>query len=90
MPVATKLDAQMTLVASYQRKAPARGQPQAAPAVTNMAAVTKPAPSKPAATPTAARTNRPPGAASASATNRVSTRGPAAKSRLTNQPARKP
>ena len=82
---ATKLDAQMTLVASYQRKTPARGQPQSAPAVTNVPAAPKPAPPR-----MACRTNRPANVSAAATTNRAGPRIVPPRTRLTNQPAHKP
>ncbi len=69
----TKLDCTMTLVASYQRKTPAKVQPASTPAVTN------PAASKPVSH-TLSRTNK----SAAASTNKTAV--PKARS-TTNQPA---
>jgi hypothetical protein len=85
----TRLDANMTLIASYQRKAPAKGQP-----ATPANAAPAPAPAAKTAPPTSktnTRTNRPP--TSMTATN-ASAKGPSKAlspvPRITNAPARKP
>jgi hypothetical protein len=77
---ATKLDEQMTLVASYQRKTPAKSQPQPAPAATNLGLAKGPAPHP------MVRTNKAAGKPAGAATNRTAN----PRSRLTNQPAKKP
>jgi hypothetical protein len=82
---AIKLDEQMTLVASYQRKTPAKSQPQPAPVATNLGLAKGPAPHP------LVRTNKPAGKQVAgkpagAATNRTAN----PRSRLTNQPAKKP
>lgn len=83
-----RLDANMTLVASYQRKPPAKSQPVIT--ATAPASATKPA-TAPAGTKTVTRTNRPP--TSPSATNapaRSALKSPAPATRTTNAPGRKP
>jgi hypothetical protein len=78
---ATRLDGNMTLVASYQRRAPARTSTQPA------TSAAPPPVSTPAAARPAARTNKPSATVPASA----ATNKPAlSRTRLTNQPAKKP
>lgn len=77
----TRLDANMQLVASYQRTAPSRAQANsAAPAPTSTVAAPKPALARPTV-----KTNQP-GLTIPSRTNRVGMPKP----RLTNQPPKKP
>jgi Tfp pilus assembly protein PilO len=89
---ATKLDGQMTLVASYQRSKPAKLPPPAAPVVTNRPVATasvKPGTSnlKPALSNIIARTNKPGAAAFGSnLTNKLTS----PRTRLTNQPVKRP
>ena len=81
----TRLDANMTLVASYQRKAPSRAPAVAAAVVsTNRPVAPKPTPNRVV---TRSNTNKPAGTGSApSLTNRTAN----AKARPTNQPSKKP
>ena len=82
---ATRLDEQLTLVASYQRKTPAKSQPQLSPATTNLGVA------KAAAPHPLVRTNKTAGKqvagkAAGAGTNRTAN----PRSRLTNHPAKKP
>jgi hypothetical protein len=87
----TRLDANMTLIASYQRKTPAKGQPATPATIPSPADASKTAPPKGTTAKTTTRTNRPP--ASMTATNAAAkgpSKAPPPASRITNAPARKP
>jgi hypothetical protein len=79
----TKLDGQLTLVASYQRSAPAKGSPARSPATVATVAPTP----KPLVPNPSTKTNN---AATAKLASTLTNKMALPKSRLTNQPTRKP